>query len=42
MQNEVKYRTSLVSKSLPIKKRIFANYSNSAIKTIRNVFFDAT
>lgn len=38
MQNEVKYRTSLVSKSLPIKKRIFANYSNSAIKTIRNVF----
>lgn len=41
MQNEVKYRTSLVSKSLPIKKQIFANYSNSAIKTIRNVFSDA-
>lgn len=38
MQNEVKYRTSLVSKSLPIKKRIFAKYSISAIKTIRNVF----
>ena len=35
MQDEVKYRTSLVSKSLPIKKRIFAIYSNSAIKAIQ-------
>lgn len=35
MQDEVKYRTSLVSKSLPIKKRIFAIYSNSATKAIQ-------
>lgn len=38
MQNEAEYRALLVSKSLPIKKRIFAKYSISAIKTIRNVF----
>ena len=31
-----KYRTSLVSKSLPIKKQIVANYSISTIKAIRN------
>lgn len=35
MQDEVKYRTSLVSKSLPIKKLIFAIYSNSATKAIQ-------
>ena len=38
MQDEVKYRTSLVSKSLPIKKRIFAIYSNSATKAIQYAF----
>ena len=42
MQDEVKYRTSLVSKSLPIKKLIFAIYSNSATKAIQYACFNAT
>ena len=36
--NKAEYRTSLVSKSLPIKNPIFATHSNSATKTMHNVF----
>lgn len=39
MQDEVKYRTSLVPKSLAVKQRIFANNSYSKGKTIQNVFY---
>ena len=35
--NKEEYRTSLVSKSLPIKKPIFATHSIWAIKTMHNV-----
>ena len=35
--NKAEYRTSLVSKSLPIKNPIFATHSNSATKTMHNV-----
>lgn len=35
--NKAEYRTSLVSKSLPIKKPIFATHSIWAIKTMHNV-----
>ena len=38
--NKAEYRTSLVSKSLPIKNPIFATHSNSATKTMHNVFSD--
>ena len=37
MQNEVEYRTSLVPKSLPDKRQIFANHSVSTIKVIQYV-----
>lgn len=41
MQNKTKYRTSLVSKSLPVMKWIFANRSISATKTIQYVSLNA-
>ena len=37
MQNKAEYRTSLVSKSLPIAKRLSAIYSFPIAKTIRCV-----
>ncbi len=40
--NKAEYRTSLVSKSLLIKKPIFATHSNSTIKTMYNVLRNGT
>ena len=40
MQNKAEYRTSLVSKSLPIAKRLSAIYSFPIAKTIRCVSLD--